>query len=914
MPSPTSLPSHWSRRQLLRAAASVPVAAASTRLLAQTSPAATRPAAADGEAIAHWLGDPPTRHAGCTFGVAWPEGEHAADQAFNALDTTGASVPVQTWPTAYWPDGSLKWTAHALPPREQVPDMLKLVPADHAAAADVKLSVDEGDSVTIDTGPMKCTLGRSGSQLIESIERGDGSVLRNGRLVCVNQNASDSLEANNNFSVAAFMSDIEHVTVEQAGPLRAVVKVEGKHSDGKRSWLPFVVRLYFYAGSDHVRLMHTIIYDGNEQHDFIRGLGVRFDVPMKDALHDRHVRFTNQDRGLFAEGVRGLTGLRRDPGEEVRQAQIEGRATPPISDWSPAVGDRVELIPAFGDYTLAQLSADGFQIRKRTKPGHGWIDSAAGERANGSGFVGGPSGGVAFGLRNFWQSHPTQLDIRHAHEEAAEVTVWMWSPDAKAMDLRFYHDGLGMDTYEKQLEGLNITYEDYEPGFGTPVGIARTSELFLWACDATPSREALADFGEIVAEPPTLACAPEQLVKAGVFGELFSLPDRSTARKAELEDQLDYLFQYYLDQRENQRWYGYWNYGDVMHTYDGDRHTWRYDVGGYAWDNSELSPDLWLWYSFLRTGRNDIFRFAEAMTRHTGEVDVYHLGRFKRFGTRHNVQHWGCSAKQMRISTAIYRRFYYYLTADERTGDLLRELLDLPQAATTLDPVRKVREDVFDPQPEALSLGLGTDYSAVCAAWLTEWERTGDDKWRDKIVAGLESIGELANGYFTPVTFDMNTDRFNAYGEPGRIDVSHLSAVFGLVEVNAELIRLLDVPKFKQAWLQYCILYNATPEEQVAALGEPLRRLNLQDHHSRLTAYAAKQLDRPDLAERAWREFGVSGESLSRGRFEKQLVDGPEVLKPIEEDPQVSTNWASQYGLSVIENLALAPEALERVD
>jgi hypothetical protein len=29
-----------------------------------------------------------------------------------------------------------------------------------------------------------------------------------------------------------------------------------------------------------------------------------------------------------------------------------------------------------------------------------------------------------------------------------------------------------------------------------------------------------------------------------------------------------------------------------MHTYDPDRHTWRYDVGGYAWDNSELSPDL----------------------------------------------------------------------------------------------------------------------------------------------------------------------------------------------------------------------------------------------------------------------------------------------------------------------------------
>jgi len=48
-----------------------------------------------------------------------------------------------------------------------------------------------------------------------------------------------------------------------------------------------------------------------------------------------------------------------------------------------------------------------------------------------------------------------------------------------------------------------------------------------------------------------------------------------------------------------------------------------------------------LWYTFLRTGRADAFRMAEAMTRHTGEVDTYHLGRFAMLGSRHNVRHWG---------------------------------------------------------------------------------------------------------------------------------------------------------------------------------------------------------------------------------------------------------------------------------
>src|SRR5690606_25299617 len=102
---------------------------------------------------------------------------------------------------------------------------------------------------------------------------------------------------------------------------------------------------------------------------------------------------------------------------------------------------------------------------------------------------------------------------------------------------------------------------------------------------------------------------------------------------------------------------------------------------------------------------------------------VYHLGRFKGLGTRHNVQHWGCSAKQVRISTAAYRRIFYFLTADERVGDLMHDLVDSDKAFTILDPLRKIRKG---PPPEknleTLSIGLGTDWGSLAAAWLTEWE------------------------------------------------------------------------------------------------------------------------------------------------------------------------------------------------
>ena len=50
-------------------------------------------------------------------------------------------------------------------------------------------------------------------------------------------------------------------------------------------------------------------------------------------------------------------------------------------------------------------------------------------------------------------------------------------------------------------------------------------------------------------------------------------------------------------------------------------------------DNTELASNMWLWYNFLRTGRADIWRMAEAMTRHTAEVDAVsytHLDVYKR--------------------------------------------------------------------------------------------------------------------------------------------------------------------------------------------------------------------------------------------------------------------------------------------
>jgi hypothetical protein len=791
----------------------------------------------------------------------------------------------------------------------------RIRPGKGAATGGPRVSVrEDARFVEVDTGVIRCRLPREGAQLIHSVQRDGREILGSCTLVAQTDDKPDAEVGGGAVTQTHFQSRTTRLTVEQTGPVRAVVKVDGQHrSAAGREWLPFSVRFYFYAGAESLRVMHTFVFDGDDQKDFLRGIGLRFDVPLRDALYDRHVRFAGQDGGLWAEGVRNLTGLRRDAGATVREAQLAGRATPPLEQWGAQVRKLQHRIPAWGDYTLSQLSADGFQIRKRTQPGHGWIPAAFGQRAPGSGYIGGATGGVAFGMRDFWQRHPVQLDIRNAHTDAAQVTIWMHSPEAPAMDLRFYHDGLGQETHEQELEGLEITYEDYEKGFGTPVGIARSSEITLWALAATPSRERLVQMAAAVQTPPQLAAHPARYLQAGVFGKLWSLPDRGTPARVKIEDKLDFLFDYYKKQIEQRHWYGFWDYGDFRHTYDTDRHEWRYDVGGFAWDNSELSTDIWLWYAFLRSGRADVFRVAEAMTRHTSEVDIYHLGRFAGLGTRHNVQHWGCSAKQARISTSANRRFYYYLTADERIGDIMREVLDNDQKLDEVDPVRKIAGRV-DKGPWPARIGFGTDWGSLVANFMTEWERTGDARWRNKLLRGMKGIAAMPHGFFTgsggyEPTGPNEGALHNVSGN--KLSASHLSAVFGGMEMMAELVDLIDEPAFKAAWLQYCELYNAPREEQVKALGAPHGGGNaLLVGHSRLTAFAAAQKKDTALAQRAWKEFWMDDPRGVKA-LKTVRVGGPLALNPVDEAPWVSTNDTAQWGLAAIQNLALVGDQLK---
>ena len=881
-----------------------------------------QPVGGAGSVEINWIdGAPPETTCAVSWGVPWPRGEVRAAQAFSLANANGKAYPLQQWPLAYWPEGSVKWTGFATVAGSDATGLRlskRQAGATGAATANARIVASEdAGAVSIDTGAMQCRLPRQGAFFIASMTVGGVEVARRARLVCTLEDRSalsGNQAGNRSIRYEDFTSRVNLVTLEQTGPVRAVVKVEGVHKadQGTREWLPFTVRLYFHAGCAQVRLVHTIIFDGDDRKDFIRGLGLTVSVPLREEMHNRHVRFSGEGDGLWEEPVQPATGRRAlalpraaqdgaAQGSTLFADQLAGKRLPNRDAFDARGKKLLADWAVWGEYKLVQPTPDAFMVQKRTNPQSCWLDAAGGGRASGMVFAGDVSGGLGVALRNFWQSFPASLEVTNAASGEADVSVWMWSPDAPAMDMRHY---------DTRAHDLDSSYEDVQPGYSTPHGVARTSELMLFPTAGLPSREESVAQAKLAARPPVPAATPAHLYSTKVLG-IWSLPDRSTPVKKAIEEQLDASFDLYHKEVDQRRWYGFWNFGDVMHQHDGPRHAWRYDVGGFAWDNTELGTDMWLWYTFLRTGRADAFRMAEAMTRHTSEVDVYHLGRFAGLGSRHNVRHWGCGAKEPRISQAAYRRFFYYLTTDERTGDLMREVLDSDRKTIEIDPMR-----LASPLKTKLAfpgrVRGGPDWLAFIGNWMTEWERTGNTKYRDKIIAGFDSVANMKYRFFTgpdslmgydPATgklFPLSEDGFGGY---------NLTTIMGGAEVVFELNELIDHPGWKAAWMQYCRLITARADVVLRDMGSGTEGDDGRfGGAGRLSGYVYAKTKNVAFAKKALQQ--LAGAGPDRPRLAVTKLKGPAVLNPIDEATGVSTNSVAQSALHAIELLELCRDQI----
>lgn len=828
-----------------------------------------------------------------TWGCIWEQGTCMEKDEYVLKDQNQKTIPMQSRITAYWPDGSVKWTAHtacADQLTEEV-EVLKKEP-DKKEEGPSLLLIHDKKGFWVEAGMLRLHVPKEGNCLFDCLET-DGVIrAKKARPVLVLEEPLN-MEGEESILKKTYDGLVEEVFLEEEGPLQAVIRFKGIHvSKTGEKKLPFVIRMSVGLDSRELAFTHTFLYDGEEEKDFLKGIGLVVDIPIKGAMYNRHVRFEG-DYGTFHETMAELLTWRPRIPEEIYAAQMRGEFLNPKGKDREVVKTVLSDMPFWDEYDFCQDSPNHFRIKKKTSLPNGcYLDCLHGQRSLGGAAFGGENGSVLFSIRDFWQTYPSGYTFKGLTGEEAQAFIWIFSPGAEAMDFRHYTD-----------RGYNqVYYEGYDYKGATPYGIASTSQYTISFCDdLIPGEQELGRFSAAVSHPAQYVGTPEFYHERRAFG-YWSLPRRENEMEVWLEEQLDQAVQFYQKEVEQRNWYGLFNYGDFMHTYDKERHQWRYDMGGYAWDNTELVPTLWLWLAFMRTGNPEIFTLAEKLTRHASEVDVYHMGKYKGLGSRHNVRHWGCPCKEARIAMAAHHRYYYYMTGDHRLEDIFEELKDNEMTFINKDPLGdfyKKEEMVFISHARS-----GPDWSSLCANWLTRWERFHDDRYRNKILTGIKDIKAAPLNLISGPDFEFDPDTVHLrYIGERAAGGTHLQICMGAPQIFMELGDLLLDKEWKQMLAEYGRFYYLSRKEQIkesnGIIGD--REFSLPFMAAAMGAYAAWYYKDINLAKTTWSHLLHA--ILCEGNYEgflQILLPEKGNRKVLAEIPWISTNFVAQWCLNVI--------------
>lgn len=876
----------------------------------------------------HWLTPLRREQAPVTFGVPWGRGQLARTQTLTLTAMDGRPTPVQQKPLAYWPDGSVKWMALSALADTRVDLWQVQKGAPCAPQNPVRAQVSGDGAVTAGNGLVEIHAA-AGQQLVGQINR-KGFEPMGMQAVALLQRVSGDEDGDETRVTQRFTGKNESVTLEEAGPVRAVVRLRGCHEGGGRRILPYDVRLYVYAGSDEVRIVHNFMLDIREKEELLHGVAVTLAAPVSGELFNRHIGFAG-DTGLFYEGAqclfssahyrtaqdRAQNPLPMDENvaryaRQIQDGQFFNLERRPDDPFALHVDDNA----AWDRFLLSQDSSQHFSIAKRTRKGCAMITAAQGDRSAGAMFFGCPSAICAVAVKDFWQKAPTALEVAGARGDRAVLTAWLYSKYGESYDFGAY------DTVSHRYSygGIN----------NYPYGIANTNEITVKFFGAMPGKQAIWDFARDVQDDALLVGDLDLYAGSKALGSYWLPPKEGQAGDAACEKALENLVHFYIDEVERRRWYGFWDYGDVMHSYDIVRHCWLYDTGGRAWQNTELCNTYVNWLLFLRTGDYAIYRFARAMSRHCSEVDVYHSGKYAMLGTRHNVRHWGCGAKEARISMAGHHRFFYYLTADERIGDVMDAVRDVDQS-TLNETGRDPMGSYFPAHPNFSHIRIGPDWSSFVSNWMTRWERFEDPVYRDKIYAGLNTIKKAPLRMASGSTFhyDPKTGQMHYMGAPNPAGHTHLGdgnyqqhmvVCFGGPETFFELAEILDDPEFTDMLAQLASYYFMTPQQRTQASGglfcdENMRAWRGEKFGVRMRAFsgwydrnpeetaAAVNMMIPDYQTGASPVIqGGVGMFRGDGSVCAQAVAAIDAPAPTVEVPSLTTNDAAQWSLNYMES------------
>ncbi len=626
-----------------------------------------------------------------TLGIPFAQGDLFCPDYTRLLDADGHEIPCQTTQVTTWEplDYSVKWLWVFFFATNENRYFLEYGPGVRKAPITgdrivIKNAQRKGQRSIVQTGPLRFSVSKKAGGFIDDVlldVDGDGFDAEDTIAVC-NHGRGSFLDLFDDLGLDASTATVHRTIRERgSGPLHAILRLEGTYTyhreDNRPS--PFVIRLHVYAGKSYVRVLHTLTYTGvPDKHIPVEGdhacIALADSEQIKDDSKTEDEGWTLPDDRIAATGlcleynlagpVMYQTGYREGtwahpkPSKTFRQ-HLEASQVASVFQTGPKP-DRIPPVPnsttheRISGFEASIRADDG--VKKQIERAEGWADLSD------------DRWGIAIGIKNFLEEYPKEIAYHGAKKEAV---AFLWSPQAEP--LSFARHSLERD------QGMIANFAE---------GVTKTSEVVFYFHKGDAQ---VADIKKNVAyflDAPVPHASPAVYANSQVYGRFAPRLDHHPA----FERSLDYKFDWEIFNQHWEPWYGMFDYGDQKNVFF--REDW------HRWQNNEPAIDFMYWLQFIRTGDAKYYRAAEAMSRHTMDVDNVHwpadppyygdtnesLDFWKHqsgtsqatpylgIGRRHARQHWSAL-----LSAHVWLQGWiasYYLTGYHRGLDVARLTAD----------------------------------------------------------------------------------------------------------------------------------------------------------------------------------------------------------------------------------------------
>jgi hypothetical protein len=571
-----------------------------------------------------------------TFGVPFARG--ALKDVSNARIVTdnGEAVPAEFRVTATWDgtNGPVRWAlAHALLRKGR--EHFLEYGSEVKAASPAEIEIRESDKkIEINTGPMRVTLSRENSSIVESAALdldGDWKFSAEEELVGAEKSRADLpvvIDDEGGSFFAGGSANGFKLEVVERGPQRAAVRREGWYVDkAGKQFCQFITYTYFYAGQAGIRHDHTLItaFDSNKR-------------KIRDIMLPIPLNLDKDEHSIFA-----------------------GDGT--------ASNAPVELPASGGPYSLVQGKLDAWELSGKS----GAIKSGA--RAGGWFGLSDSRWGACAGLSDFWQQYPAELETSG---NALRLHLW---PAHHADLLDFRPSALMGKDYPGNHVLSGQWYKDGLDEMTQAYGLGKTHNVYINFFAAAGKDESWARTRAQVCQPVIATPDPEWVCDTEVL--LGRVHPYDPKNFPEIEAQVDAIVAAYYRMREDKTQYGWIDFGDVYNT---GRLWRRWASMFYGFPN--LMPRL-----YLRSGRRDAWDFHRVNTRHVTDIDICHLDnpgfrkeKGRRYGGDGCICHYAADLYKTGPDTHLdFMLMDYYLNGNLRTWEVAEEYMRAHAAARDKD-------------------------------------------------------------------------------------------------------------------------------------------------------------------------------------------------------------------------------------